>query len=165
MKRDPSIFHNYQKHIITVLKKYCRFGPLTFSQNQYGKAANSLWQVFLKMRTCSKKIFNIVFGFSASLHLETNINLLAGEFKEFRTIKDKHGIEAIIKAQELVRTKVCEELSVVPREMLASSCRVNNFNVFYLYVLWFLAMLKEGEVNKRITKQQVLMLVNGHLPL
>jgi hypothetical protein len=51
------------------------------------------------MKTCSKKIFNVIFGFSNSIRIEANINLLAGEFREFRIIKDKVGIDLIIKAQ------------------------------------------------------------------
>ena len=114
-KRSPSIFHNFQKHIITLFKKHCKFGYRSFPDEQNGKCAFSLWQTFLKMRTSSKKIFNIIFGFSQTIHLEANINLLAGEFKEFRTIKDKHGIGQIVKAQELLRSMVCREMSVVSR--------------------------------------------------
>jgi len=41
----------------------------------------------------------VIFGFSHSIHIEANITLLAGEFREFRIIKDKVGIELIVKAQ------------------------------------------------------------------
>ena len=36
--------------------------------------------------------------------------------------------------------------------MLEGTCRVDNFEVFFHYVSWFMRLLREGEVNQRITK-------------
>lgn len=150
------MFHNFQKHFITLLKKYCSVTPKTFeTELQYGKCACILWQTFLKMKTCSKKILNVIFGFSSSIHVETNLNLLAGEFREFRTIKDKYGVDHVVRAQRLLREMTCARMSGISREEMGLKCRVDSFDIFYPYVSWFMDRLREGEVNRRISKKEL----------
>jgi hypothetical protein len=50
-----------------------------------------LWKAFIRIKSCNKKILNIIFGFSLSSYTESEYILLAGEFKEFRKVKEKYG--------------------------------------------------------------------------
>jgi hypothetical protein len=68
--RRKSVFHNFQKHTITLLKKCCRFGTNTFKGLEHGQVAAALWQTFIKIKSCNKKVFNIIFGFPSNCQLE-----------------------------------------------------------------------------------------------
>jgi hypothetical protein len=59
------MFHNFQKHIITLLKKCCRFGTSTFVDSERYPVATALWQAFIKLKSSNKRVLNIVFGFAS----------------------------------------------------------------------------------------------------
>jgi hypothetical protein len=146
------MFHNFHKHTITLLKKCCRFGVNTFRNEEHGQAATALWQAFVKTKSANKKVFNIIFGFPSNSPLESEINLLAAEFKDFRNVKNKCGVESVVKAQECIRAKVAEEVNKFPKEALRVSCRMANFEMFYAHFCRFIVMAKEGETNKRLVQ-------------
>jgi hypothetical protein len=62
--RKTSIFHNYQRNIIILLKKCCRFGSKSSIDMEYRPIATALWQAFIKIKSSNKRVFHIVFGFA-----------------------------------------------------------------------------------------------------
>jgi hypothetical protein len=86
---------------------------------------------------------------------------LSEEFRQFRAVKSKHGVESIVKAQEYIRARVYEKVSSLTREVLEATCRITNFECFYSYFAWFLTLMKRGETGKRMTKQEVMTLTQG----
>lgn len=57
-----SIFHNFQKHLITIIKKLVNIHELTFHGYPNHHLAFDLWKTFLMCRSSSKKVFQITFG-------------------------------------------------------------------------------------------------------
>jgi hypothetical protein len=60
-----------------------------------------------------------------------------------------------MRAQEYIRVKAYEQVSSLTREVLEATCRMQNFAYFYNYFMWFITMVKEGEVGKRLKKQEI----------
>ncbi len=59
-----SIFHNFQKHLITIIKKLVSVNERTFGEQKNGKLARSIWNAFLRSKSKSKKVFQVIFGAS-----------------------------------------------------------------------------------------------------
>jgi hypothetical protein len=93
------------------LKKVCRFGIKTFRDFEHGRATAALWQAFIRTKSSNKKVFNIIFGFPAEADLDSEFSVLAKEFREFKTVSNKYGVEAITQSQECIRAKVYEEVN------------------------------------------------------
>lgn len=80
-KKKKSIFHNFQKHLITLLKKYFRVGHKTVEGAEENQLAFQLWQAFIKTRSYNKKILHIIFGIQGTSQLQSELDSLAHEFK------------------------------------------------------------------------------------
>jgi hypothetical protein len=50
---------------------------------------------------------------------------------------------------------VCEQFEMLERSVLELTCRMSSFDIFYKYIIWFMAMLKKGEIAQRINKKQM----------
>jgi hypothetical protein len=50
-KRTRSPFHNFQKHLLTLLRKHVWVRPKTFEETHCGKLAHSLWQIFARSKS------------------------------------------------------------------------------------------------------------------
>jgi hypothetical protein len=61
-ERKNSVFHNFQKHLITVIKRLVHFSKDSLGNHHLGQLAFSLWLAFCKTRSQSKKICHIIFG-------------------------------------------------------------------------------------------------------
>lgn len=60
--RGKSIFHNFQKHLLTLLKKTITIKKYELINVPFGIVAYDLWKVFLRCSVPSKKILFIIFG-------------------------------------------------------------------------------------------------------
>ena len=56
------MFHNFQKHIITLLKKIVYIRRADISHKLAGARALELWKIFREGRDFSKKSLYLVFG-------------------------------------------------------------------------------------------------------
>lgn len=75
-----SIFHNFQKHLITIIKKLVLIDDLTFNGFGSNKLAVDLWKTFLASRSTSKKVFQITFGVSNTSHPQEELVKLGEMF-------------------------------------------------------------------------------------
>lgn len=98
-KKNKSIFHNFQKHLITLLKKHITMDSTTFGDSELKDLALALFQAFRKSKLSNKRMLHIIFGMPATHELEDELELLAAESKEFRQIKHKKPTADIIRAQ------------------------------------------------------------------
>lgn len=60
--KNRSTFHNFQKHLITLIKKVTNIKKTELSCLPFGGRAYDLWRLFLSLRTTSKKNLYIIFG-------------------------------------------------------------------------------------------------------
>jgi hypothetical protein len=60
----------------------------------------------------------------------------------------------------MIRIKVREQVGSISKEILAVSCRMAEFETFYAYFNWFIAMAQEGETNRRLTKKHMQLLAD-----
>lgn len=81
-----SIFHNFQKHLITIIKKLVNIGEMTFYGYGNHKLAFNLWKTFLASRGTSKKVFQITFGVSNTTRREEELIKLGEMFPEFKVL-------------------------------------------------------------------------------
>ena len=56
--RQKSPFHNFQKHLITVIKRTTRIE----GSHEESSVVNQLWNAFRKTRSFNKKVLHMVFG-------------------------------------------------------------------------------------------------------
>lgn len=66
-KHKKSIFHNFQKHLISTIKKYMNFSKNRHSDLPESKVAFELWQGFMKTSSFNKRLLHIVFGVETDL--------------------------------------------------------------------------------------------------
>ena len=103
MTSKNSIFHNFQKHLITIIKKLVHIGEDTFEGYDCGALARSLWEVFLKCKGQSKKIFHLIFGVASHSSTEHELAKLVEAFPTFQPLLVEHSTMDIECAQELIR--------------------------------------------------------------
>lgn len=75
-----SIFHNFQKHLITVIKKLIQINELTFEGFESSELAVELWQTFMRGRSQSKKIFQMIFGMTGQGRAQEELDKLTDMF-------------------------------------------------------------------------------------
>jgi hypothetical protein len=63
-KNQKSILHNFQKHLITFLKKFMHFHKNKLLNEPSGIIAHALWLNFLENGSFNKKVLKLVFGFA-----------------------------------------------------------------------------------------------------
>lgn len=68
--KRKSIFHNFQKHLITLLKKHFRIGVKTFEGREECQLAFALWHAFSKTKSYNKKILHIIFGIQENTQIQ-----------------------------------------------------------------------------------------------
>ena len=69
-KKNKSIFHNFQKHLITLLKKHISIEANTFGDSELKDLALALFQAFRKSKLSNKRMLHIIFGLPATIELE-----------------------------------------------------------------------------------------------
>jgi hypothetical protein len=62
--KSRSVFHNFQKHLIALLKKIIRIKDVELARYHSGNIARDLWKIFMGMSSFSKKNLHIIFGVS-----------------------------------------------------------------------------------------------------
>lgn len=60
-KREKSLFHNFQKHLVITLKKIVRIKAKP-EDGLVGKIAEEMWDIFLKSHLYTKTILHILYG-------------------------------------------------------------------------------------------------------
>jgi hypothetical protein len=60
--KNRSAFHNFQKHLITLIKKVTIIKKTELACLPFGSRAYDLWRLFLSLRTTSKRNLYIIFG-------------------------------------------------------------------------------------------------------
>ena len=60
--KNRSAFHNFQKHLITLIKKVTIIKKTELACLPFGGRAYDLWRLFLSLRTTSKRNLYIIFG-------------------------------------------------------------------------------------------------------
>jgi hypothetical protein len=149
--RRKSIFHNFQKHLITLIKKFINFQNSN-SSARLSPLALALWDCFMKTRSFNKKMLHMVFGVFETPKSPSELHKLSQEFPLFRNIVDTHPFELVAEAQGQLREAVVQQAMSLSRELLESSCNVNRFHEFYEYFTSFAAELRSGPMTKRMTK-------------
>lgn len=149
--RRKSIFHNFQKHLITLIKKFINLQDSNAS-TRLSPLALHLWDCFMKTRSFNKKMLHMVFGVFETAKSPSELPKLSQDFPLFRTIVETHPWELVAAAQGELRAAVVEQAMGLSREVLESSCNVNRFHEFYEYFTSFAAELRSGPMTKRMTK-------------
>lgn len=65
-RRKKSIFHNFQKHMITLLKNFIRFDDIMTEDGPSQQLAKEIWQAFKKTRCFNKKCLHLLFGVAST---------------------------------------------------------------------------------------------------
>lgn len=121
-----SIFHNFQKHLITIIKKLVTIDELTFNGFGNHKLALDLWKTFLTSRSTSKKVFQITFGVSNTNRQLEELVKLGEMFPEFKLLLTQHTIEEVEYAQELIRREVASQARRLSKTDVIARCRVHK---------------------------------------
>ena len=61
-KRVKSSFHNFQKHLITIIRKFVSFSRSKLLSEEGGALAHALWSVFLEDSAANKRALHLAFG-------------------------------------------------------------------------------------------------------
>jgi hypothetical protein len=62
LRKTKSIFHNFQKHVLTLLKKIIIVKKSEFAHLPSGNRAYDLWKIFKGLGSSAKKNLYIIFG-------------------------------------------------------------------------------------------------------
>ena len=98
-----SIFHNFQKHLITIIKKLVHISRDTFEGYECGPLAADLWAAFLSSKGQSKRIFHLIFGVASHTSTDLELRKLADAFPAFQPLVAEHSYLDVECAQELIR--------------------------------------------------------------
>lgn len=79
-RRRKSIFHNFQKHLITLIKKFIVLPIDDSDRLRFSDLALVLWAAFMKTRSFNKKILHMVFGLQESIKESGEFFKLAEEY-------------------------------------------------------------------------------------
>jgi hypothetical protein len=150
---NKSIFHNYQKHLITLLKKIISISKNELVHVPFGSCAYSLWRVFLNYCVFSKQSLYIIFGIDEKDN-EKVLRAMATNIPELHKILRRCEMKVIVQAQELLRRVVHSKASLVERSKLEVECKMKNFAMFYSYFTGFLKELGEGVISRRLCKSK-----------
>lgn len=63
-KKAKSAFHNFQKHLISLLRRFIHIRKDKIAGDETGVLADALWTIFIEAKAYNKKILNLVFGSS-----------------------------------------------------------------------------------------------------
>ena len=148
------MFHNFQKHLITLFRNHLSIGPKASDFGAQRPVALSLWQAFNRAKSTNKRVLHIIFGMAPTLDYEEDLHKLASEFREFKTILNKRSIEEIEQAQKEIREEVIRQAGKFDKDFLETNCHVQRFDFFCEYLGSFLSELREGPVCRRMTKMQ-----------
>lgn len=61
-KKQKSVFHNFQKHLITLIKKFIHLPKNSLVFEPFGPIAHNIWHQFMASGISNKKMLNLVFG-------------------------------------------------------------------------------------------------------
>lgn len=121
-----SIFHNFQKHLISTIKKYITFNKNSGDSKEEG-IAFELWQAFAKTNSYNKRLLHTVFGADTDNAREDFAHKLAQEFSEFKKIYTKYGFEKVLAAQEIIRQRVVEQSNAISKSMIKANSSILKF--------------------------------------
>lgn len=95
--RPKSIFHNFQKHLIVVLKKLVPIRKYELERCSEGGIAYKLWRIFIETPSYNKRVLQTILG---NDDCWTEIESAKKEnTSQIRALKDKHKEEEIRMAQ------------------------------------------------------------------
>lgn len=78
--RKKSIFHNFQKHLITLIKKFIVLPLVTSAEGTGASLMVRVWTAFKKTRSFNKKVLHMVFGVCETGKAEEELRKLAHEY-------------------------------------------------------------------------------------
>lgn len=90
-RKNKSAFHNFQKHLLTLLKKVICIKKSELVQLPFGNRAYDLWRIFLSLKSSSKKNLYIIFGI-AERENETNLRKTAETIPELQRLLNKYDL-------------------------------------------------------------------------
>lgn len=149
-EKTRSSFHNFQKHLVTTLRKCFSMAQMQLPINEEGPE-KILWNFFMQCPKMTRTLIYLVFG-GASL-----------ECSKIRKFKRKYGLEkmlkpysqsAIKKAQKNIRNQILKQLSNINMKEEINQRRMRDKEGFLIYFQTFVEELKSGGFNKRLPKEK-----------
>jgi hypothetical protein len=108
-RQELSVFHNFQKHLITLFKKQISIGDKNIRVSEHRDTVLALWKAFRKYKEANKKILYVIFGITSTIRMDEQLSSLASKSKEFENLRSQHIMEAIESAQQTIRDEVISQ--------------------------------------------------------
>jgi uncharacterized Fe-S cluster-containing MiaB family protein len=125
--KNRSVFHNFQKHLITVLRKVVSIKKAELSQQPSGNRAIDLWKIFVNLRSSSKKSLYIIFG-TEGRENETSMKYMAQSIPELQRLLSKYSLRQIEEGQEALRKVVSRQISALSKSRLEQECKMKRID-------------------------------------